>query len=110
LIELEVLNLFKVYLLNFHGVNLVGEPICIVMKREKEIFEKVREHIEKKADRRENNLPSLEKLDRHALTIICLALGQIFRLLDGVFSLLLTKRVEVTYEVAETLKKRLELA
>ncbi len=64
MIELEVLNLFKVYLLNLYGENLVGEPICIVMKREKEIFKKVREHIEKKADRKENNLPSLGKLDR----------------------------------------------
>ena len=33
-----------------------------------------------------------------------------FQLLDGVFSLLLTKQGEVTDEVAETLKKRLELA
>jgi hypothetical protein len=33
-----------------------------------------------------------------------------FQLLDGVFSLLLTKRREVTFEVAETLKKQLELA
>jgi hypothetical protein len=68
----------------------------------KEIFEKVREHIENKADERKNNLPSLEKLERQVLT-------QIFQLLDGVFSLLLRKRGEVTYEVAETLKKRLEL-
>jgi hypothetical protein len=52
----------------------------------------------------------LEKLDRQALTKICLALGQMFQLLDGVFSLLLTKQGEVAYEVAETLKKQLELA
>jgi hypothetical protein len=80
------------------------------MKRGKEIFEKVREHIKKMADERENNLPGLEKLDRQALTKTCLALGQFFQLLDDAFSLLLTKRGEVTYEVAETLKKRLELA
>jgi hypothetical protein len=70
----------------------------------KEIFEKVREHIEKKADERENNLPGLEKLDRQVLTKTCFALGQMFQLLDGVFSLLLTKQGEVTYKVAETLK------
>jgi hypothetical protein len=80
------------------------------MKRGKEIFEKVREHIEKMADERENNLPGWEKLDRQALTKTCLALGQMFQLLEGVFSLLLTKRGEVTYKVAETLKKWLELA
>ncbi len=62
------------------------------------------------ADERENNLPGLEKLDRQALTKICLALGQMFQLLDGVFLLLLTKQGEVTYKVAETLQKRLELA
>jgi hypothetical protein len=33
-----------------------------------------------------------------------------FQLLDGVFLLLLTKQGEVTYEVAEILQKRLELA
>jgi hypothetical protein len=93
-----------------HGDNLVGEPICILMKREKEIFEKVREHIEKMADKRENNLPGLEKLGRQARTKTCLALGQMFQLLDGVFLLLLKKRGEVTYEVAESLKKQLELA
>jgi hypothetical protein len=64
------------------------------MKRGKEIFEKVREHIEKMANERENNLPGLEKLDRQALTKTCLALGQMFQLLDSVFSLLLTKREE----------------
>jgi hypothetical protein len=32
-IELEVLNLFKVCLSNFHGGDLVEEPICILMKR-----------------------------------------------------------------------------
>jgi hypothetical protein len=53
-IESEVLNLFKVYLLNFHGGDLVGEPIHILVKRGKEIFDKIREHIEKKADKREN--------------------------------------------------------
>jgi hypothetical protein len=79
------------------------------MKRGKEIFEKVREHIKKMADERENNLHVLEKLDRQALTKTCLALGQMFPLLDGVFSLLLTKRGEVAYQVAETLKKQLEL-
>jgi hypothetical protein len=110
LIESEVLNLFKVYLLNFHGGVLVGEPIRILMKRGKEIFGKVREHIEKKADERENNLPSLERLDRQARTKTCLALGQMFQLLDGVFSLLLTKRGEVTDKVVATLKHRLELA
>jgi hypothetical protein len=109
-IESEVLILFKVYLSNFHGGDLVGEPIRILMKRGKEIFEKVREHIEEKADEREDNLPSLEKLDRQALKKTCLALGQMFQLLDGVFSLLLTKRGDVTDEVKETLKKRLELA
>jgi hypothetical protein len=110
-IESEVLNLFKLYLSNFDGGNLVGEPICILVnKRGKEIFEKVREHIRKMADERENNLPGLEKLDRQALAKTCLALGQMFQLLDGVFLLLLTKRGEVTYELAETLKKRLELA
>jgi hypothetical protein len=35
LIESEVLNLFKVYLSNFHGGDLVGEPIHILMKRGK---------------------------------------------------------------------------
>jgi hypothetical protein len=95
-IEWEVLNLFKVYLSNFHGGDLVGEPIRILMKRGKEIFEKVGEHIKKMADERENNLPGLEKLDRQALTKTCLALGQMFQLLNGVFSLLLTKRGEVT--------------
>jgi hypothetical protein len=55
-------------------------------------------------------LPSLERLDREALAKTCLALGQMFQLLDGVFSLLLTKRGEVTNEVVETLKKQLELA
>jgi hypothetical protein len=85
-IESEVLNLFKVYLSNFHGGDLVGEPIRILMKRGKEIFEKVREH------QRENNLPGLKKLDRQALKKTCLALGQMFQLLDGVFLLLLTKR------------------
>jgi hypothetical protein len=109
-IESEVLILFKVYLSNFHGGDLVGEPIRILMKRGKEIFDKIREHIEQKADERENNLPSLEKLDRQGLAKTCLALGQMFQLLDGVFSLLLTKRGEVTVEVVETLKKRLELA
>ena len=104
------MNLFKVYLSNFHGGDLVGEPIRILMKRGKEIFEKIREHIKEKADERENNLPSLEKIDRQALTKTCLALGQMFQLLDGVFSLLLTKRGEVTDEIIETLKKRLELA
>jgi hypothetical protein len=84
-VESEVLNLFKVYLSNFHGGDLVGEPICILMKRGKEIFEKVREHIEKMADERENNLHGLEKLDRQALTKTCLALGQMFQLLDGFF-------------------------
>jgi hypothetical protein len=49
LIESEVLILFKVYLSNFHGGDLVGEPIRILMKRGKEIFEKVREHIQEKA-------------------------------------------------------------
>ena len=105
------MNPFKVYLLNFHGGNLVGEPIRILMKRGKEIFDKIREHIKKRADERVNNLPnSLEILDRQALAKRCLALGQMFQLLDGVLSLLLTKRGEVTDEVAETLKKRLELA
>jgi hypothetical protein len=66
LIESKVLNLFKVYLLNFLGDNLVGEPIDILMKRGKEIFEKVREHIEQKADKKENNLPRSEKLHRRA--------------------------------------------
>ncbi len=108
-IESEVLNLFKVYLSNLNGGDLIGEPIRILMKRGKEIFEKVREHIEEKADERENNLPSLETLDRQALTKTCLALGQMFQLLDGVFSLLLTKRGEVTNEVTETFKKRLVL-
>jgi hypothetical protein len=93
-IESEVLNLFKVYLSNFHGSDLVGEPIRILMKRGKKIFEKVREHIKKKADKRENNLPSLERLGRQALSKTCLALSQMFQLLDGVFSLLLTKQGE----------------
>jgi hypothetical protein len=65
------------------------------MKRGKEIFGKVREHIKKMADERENNLPGLEKLDRRALTKTCLALGQMFQLLDGAFLLLLMKRGEV---------------
>jgi hypothetical protein len=64
----------------------------------------------KKTDERENNLPSLEKLDRQALKKSCLALGQMFQLLDGVFLLLLTKQGEVTDEVVEMLKKQLELA
>jgi hypothetical protein len=51
-IESEVLILFKVYLSNFHGGDLVGEPICILMKRGKEIFKKVREHIKEKADKK----------------------------------------------------------
>jgi hypothetical protein len=46
---------------------------------------KIREHIEAKTDERENNLPSLEKLDRQVLKKTCLALGQMFQLLDGVF-------------------------
>jgi hypothetical protein len=33
-----------------------------------------------------------------------------FQLLDGVIALVLTKRGEVTYKVAEMLKMRLELA
>jgi hypothetical protein len=37
----EVLKLFKVYLLNFHGGNLVGEPIQILMKRGKEILRRL---------------------------------------------------------------------
>ncbi len=61
------------------------------MKRGKDIFDKIREHIEKKEDKRENNLPSLEKPDKQVQTKICLALGQMFQLLDGVFLLLLTK-------------------
>jgi hypothetical protein len=81
------------------------------MKRGKEIFDKIREHMDKKADERENNLPSLEKLDRQAMTKTCLALGQMFQLLDGVFLLLLTKQGEVRDKVVvETLKKQLELA
>jgi hypothetical protein len=55
------------------------------MKGGKEIFEKVREHIKKMADKRENNLPGLEKLDRQALMKTCLALGRMFQLLDGFF-------------------------
>jgi hypothetical protein len=77
-IESEVLNLFKVYLSNFHVGDLVGEPIRILMKRGKEIFEKVREHIKKMVDKRENDLPGLEKLDWQSLTIHVWLLAKCF--------------------------------
>jgi hypothetical protein len=47
---------------NFHGGDLVGEPIRILMKRGKEIFEKVREPIERMADERENNLATRSEI------------------------------------------------
>jgi hypothetical protein len=40
-IELEVLNLFKVYLSNFHRGDLVGEPIHILMKRGKRFLRRL---------------------------------------------------------------------
>ncbi len=52
----------------------------------------------------------LEKIDKEELKAVCLAHGQMFQLLDGIFSLLNTKRGAVTAEIVETLKKRLELA
>jgi hypothetical protein len=87
LTEPEVLNLFKVYLLNFYGGALVGEQLCILMKRGKE-FDKIREHTKKEGDTIENNWATLEKLDRQVVMNTCLALGQMFQLLDGVFLLL----------------------
>jgi hypothetical protein len=58
LIEYKVLHLCSIFIgQTFLQGNLVGNSICILMKRGKEIFDKVREHIKKKADKREDYLP-----------------------------------------------------
>jgi hypothetical protein len=137
-IESEVLKQHKVHLSCFHGGDLVGEPIRILMREGRKIFEDIEEHIVETADklqqRRLLEMPDseehsgsesddsampdldrakkagLEKIDKEELKAVCLAHGQMFQLLDGIFSLLNTKRGAVTAEIVETLKKRLELA
>ena len=52
----------------------------------------------------------LEKIDKEELKAVCSAHGQMFQLLDGIFSLVNTKRGAVTTELLKTLKERLELA
>jgi hypothetical protein len=52
----------------------------------------------------------LEKIDKQELKAVCSAHGQTLQLLDGMFSLLNTKRGAVTAEIVEKLKERLELA
>ena len=52
----------------------------------------------------------LEKIDKEELKTVCSAHGQMFQLLDGIFSLLNTKRGGVTAEIVQKLKERLELA
>jgi hypothetical protein len=137
-IESEVLKQHKVHLSCFQGGDLVGEPIRILMREGRKIFEDIEEHIVETADklqqRRLLEMPDseehsgsesddsampdldrakkagLEKIDKEELKAVCLAHGQMFQLLDGIFSLLNTKRGAVTAEIVETLKKRLELA
>jgi hypothetical protein len=141
-IESEVLKQHKVYLSCFHGGDLVGEPIRILMREGKKIFEDIEHHIVETADELQekllanNNLEmpdleensdsesdnsemadldrakkaGLEKIDEEDLKAVCLAHGQMFQLLDGIFSLLNTKRGVVTAEIVEKSKDRLELA
>jgi len=141
-IESEVLSQHKVHLSCFHGGDLVGEPIRILMREGKKIFEDIELHIVETADKlqekllanedlemldSENNSDSesddlempdldrakkvgLEKIDKEELKTVCSAHGQMFQLLDGIFSLLNTKRGGVTAEIVQKLKERLELA
>jgi hypothetical protein len=123
----------KVYLSCFHGGDLVGEPIRILIMREgKKIFEDIEHHIVETADEflqekllanndlempdLEGNSDSesdnsdmpdldrakkagLEKIGKEDLKAVCLAHGQMFHFLDGIFSLLNTKRGVVLTEL-----------
>jgi hypothetical protein len=130
-IESEVLTKYKVYLSCFHGGDLVGEPIRILMREGRKIFEDIERHVVETADELQEKLldsdessdsdsgtpdldrakkAGLEKIDKEELKAVCSAHGQMFQLLDGIFSLVNTKRGAVTTELLKTLKERLELA
>jgi hypothetical protein len=136
-IESEVLKQHKVHLSCFHGGDSVGAPIRILMREGKKIFEDIELHIVETADKLQENLlaneglelpdsednsdlempdldrvkkAGLEEIDKEELKAVCSAHGQMFQLLDGIFSLLNTKRGAVTAEIVEKLKERLELA
>ncbi len=127
-IESEVLKQCKVHLSCFHGGDLVGEPIRILMREGKKIFEDVELHVVETADKLQENLlanedlempdsednsdlemPDLDRAKKAGLAV-CSAHGQMFQLLDGIFSLLNAKRGAVTAEIVEKLKETLELA
>jgi hypothetical protein len=124
-IESEALKQRKVNLSCFHGGDLVGEPIQIIM-RIVETADKLQENLlanedlelpdtEDDSDLEMPDLyrpkqAGLKKTGKEKLKAVCSAHGQMFQLLNGTFSLLSAKRGAATAEIVEKLKERLELA
>jgi hypothetical protein len=111
-IQSEVLDPLGCKVSSYHGGDMEGEAIRILMSKGREIFAAIEAHVKAKIEA-EKDLTDKEKtldVDVPELEQHCEARGTMFQLLDGIFSLLLTKRGMLTTAILDDLRKRLELA
>jgi hypothetical protein len=89
-----------------------GVALRIMMAQGRNVFAEIEAHIKAKIDVEKDLEEEKKTLDVNIPELVrhCEAHGTMFQLLDGICSLLLTKRGMVTPAVLYALKKRLELA
>ncbi len=111
-IQSEVLDPKGCFISSYHGGDMEGVALRIMMAQGRNIFAEIEAHIKAKIEAEKDLEEEKKTLDVNIPELVrhCEAHGTMFQLLDRILSLLLTKRGMVTSAVLDALEKRLELA